>query len=285
MTDTDPHAPTVHLVQMDIVWEDKDANYKRVESLLVGADVNPGDLIVLPELFDTGFSFRVEQNEDADGQTREFLADLARRTESTVHGSLTATDDDGHGRNRVVVVDPDGEIIAEYDKIHPFSYGREPEHFSGGDEITTYEWGAPGFDEDSLTVCPAICYDLRFPELFRLGLRIGAEAFAIGANWPSERAAHWRALLVARAIENQAFVFAVNRCGSDPHLSYSGGSLVVDPTGAVLGELGGDEGVLSVPVDLHTLQSWRSAFPAWLDMRLRDLEVDEEGDEDELGYA
>jgi omega-amidase len=117
-------------------------------------------------------------------------------------------------------------------------------------------------------VCPAVCYDLRFPELFRIGLSKGAEAFAIGANWPEARQAHWRTLLIARAIENQAFVLGVNRTGSDPALRYAGGTIAVGPRGEVLGELEAEEGVLSTGVDVSEMRKWREVFPAWRDGRL-----------------
>jgi predicted amidohydrolase len=132
---------------------------------------------------------------------------------------------------------------------------------AGGDPVT-------GTGARALTVCPAVCYDLRFPELFRRGLLAGAGAFAIGANWPAARAAHWRALLVARAIENQAFVLGVNRTGSDPHLVYAGGSIALGPKGEVLGELGATPGVLTVEIDPLAVREWRDTFPAWKDARL-----------------
>ena len=138
---------------------------------------------------------------------------------------------------------------------------REPEFFQGGSHVLTYTW-------NDLTVCPAICYDLRFPELFRKGLKLGAHIFALGANWPSPRQHHWRALAIARAIENQAFVLAVNRTGDDPHLSYTGGTIAVDPKGDILGELTDQPGTLSVEIDPKALHDWRATFPAWKDMRL-----------------
>jgi predicted amidohydrolase len=122
--------------------------------------------------------------------------------------------------------------------------------------------------EASLTICPAVCYDLRFPELFRRGLQQGAEMFVLGANWPSARQHHWRTLLIARAIENQAFVIGVNRCGSDPHLDYSGGSMALGPKGEILAELGDEERIESVEIDPEKLRSWRGEFPAWRDARL-----------------
>jgi predicted amidohydrolase len=167
--------------------------------------------------------------------------------------------------NRAVIIGPNGEPVAEYSKVHPFSYGRETEAFEGGRGVVTYDWRAGG---ESLRVCPAICYDLRFPELFRLGLKAGAEVFATQANWPASRAAHWRALLIARAIENQAYALGVNRAGRDPNLEYAGGSIAVGPRGDVIGELGPEEGVLSVDLNPGHVRSWRETFPAWKDLRL-----------------
>jgi len=253
----------VHLLQMDLVWEDKAANHAGARSMLNDASVSAGDLVVLPEMFDTGFSFKVERTADTGGETLGFLVDLAKAFGVWVHGGRTVVSADGeHGLNRCEVVGPSGEVACSYDKIHPFSYGRESERFVGGDKVVTYGWGE---GDAALRVCPAICYDLRFPELFRRGLDLGAEAFAVGANWPAARAAHWRALSIARAIENQAFVFAVNRVGSDPSLSFRGGSVVVDPKGELLGELGDDAGVLSVEVDPRAVRDWRAEFPAWRD--------------------
>lgn len=120
-----------------------------------------------------------------------------------------------------------------------------------------------------LMVCPAICYDLRFPELFRAGLALGAQAYALGANWPAERAHHWRALIIARAIENQAFVFAVNRVGCDPALEYAGGSLIVSPMGDVLAEGDDTVRVISAEISPGEVHAWREKFPAWRDGRFR----------------
>lgn len=253
-----------HLVQLDSAWEDPPANYRRVESLLGSYSVRTGDLVVLPEMFDTGFSFNLATTADRDGATLAFLQNLARRLGVTVHGSRTVLGPDGRGRNRATIAGPDGGLLCEYDKIHPFSFGKESQYFTGGDAIATYEWVA----DDRTRVCPAICYDLRFPELFRLGMLAGAEVFAIGANWPAPRALHRRALAQARAIENQAFVLAVNRAGRDPHLEYAGASMAFGPKGDVLAEAGPDECVLTVDVDLAGLRAWRATFPAWRDVKL-----------------
>lgn len=251
-----------HLVQLDLAWEDRDANIAAVDRLLADAAIERGDLVVLPELFDSGFSLNIENTNDAKDATAGAIADLAQRLGVTVHGSRTILGPDGKGRNQAYVIGPDAQRLAVYDKIHPFSFGREPERFTGGDTVTTYQWSA---GNSSLRVCPAVCYDLRFPELFRAGLALGAECYVLGANWPRERTAHWRALLIARAIENQAFMIGVNRAGSDPHLSYAGGSMVIGPMGGILLEMGEAEGVGSVEIDPGLVRAWREKFPAWKD--------------------
>jgi len=251
-----------HLLQLDLVWEDHEANFRLVERALDQADPDPGDFVLLPELFDTGFSFRTEKNADSEDRTLRFLLALADDLGVTIQGSRTIRPCDcDKAFNCATVAAPNEHLLCEYRKIHPFTFGREPEFFAAGQEVLTYQW-------NDLTVCPAICYDLRFPELFRRGLKLGAQIFAYGANWPSPRQHHWRALSIARAIENQAFVLAVNRTGSDPHLPYSGGSIAISPKGDILGELTDQPGTLSVEIDPKTLYDWRATFPAWRDMRL-----------------
>lgn len=250
-----------HLFQLDLAWEDREANFSLLEQSVNSTDIAPGDLVVLPELFDSGFSLNVATTSDASGETLRFLSALASRLRATVHGSRTVANADQRATNRATIVGPDGHLLCEYAKIHPFTFGREPEAFDGGNAIERYDW-------NGLTVCPAVCYDLRFPELFRLGLAKGAELFALGANWPDARQHHWRTLAIARAIENQAFMLAVNRTGNDPHLSYVGGTIAVDPKGEILGELGDQPGVLSVDIDTTSVRLWREAFPAWRDVKL-----------------
>lgn len=249
-----------HLVQLDIAWEDPVSNFESVRNLTDKAGISPGDLLVLPEMFDTGFSFRIERTSDTSGRTLAFLSELADELKVTVQGGRTiAPCQASAARNVMSVVAPGNSVLVEYTKIHPFQ--REAERFEPGREIVTYSW-------EGLRVCPAICYDLRFPELFRQGMRRGADVFAIGACWPALRAHHWRALLIARAIENQAYVFGVNRTGKDPMLHYAGGSIAISPKGDILGELTDAPGILSVDVNPAAAAEWRSAFPALKDARL-----------------
>ena len=260
------HLMRAHLVQLDIAWEDRRANFDRVEGLLSGASCRHGDLVVLPEMFDSGFSFNIPRTADEKGETLAYLKELAQKLGVTVHGARTVRKAGAkHAENRATVVGARGDVLADYAKVHPFSYGKEQEHFEGGGEVVVYRWEGEG---GALTVCPAVCYDLRFPELFRQGLMKGAEVYAVGANWPEARAHHWRALLIARAIENQAFALGVNRVGRDPNLAYAGGSVAVGPRGDVLGELGAEEGVLSVEIDPREVRAWREKFPAWRDAKV-----------------
>jgi predicted amidohydrolase len=257
-----------HLIQLDIAWESKQANYDKVERLLSRAGPEAGDLVVLPEMFDTGFSFNVESTSDRDNATLNYLLQLAGDLGVYVQGARTVSSGAALAENRATVVSPAGQVLADYAKVHPFSYGREQERFEGGRSVVVYRCGDGDSSPPAPVVCPAICYDLRFPELFRLGLFQGAEVFAIGANWPEARQHHWRALLIARAIENQAIVLGVNRTGRDPNLNYVGGSIAVGPRGDILGELQGGEGVLSVALDARDVRSWREKFPAWKDVKL-----------------
>lgn len=259
-----------HLVQLDILWEDKLGNLAKVRSLIQQARPSPSDLVVLPEMFDTGFSFHVEHSADTDGATASFLSELAAEHRIFLHGSRTAIDARGRAMNLASIHAPDGRMLCEYEKIHPFGLGspgeREADVFPGGDEVKSYDWCSD--DGRFLRVCPVICYDLRFPELFRKALLMGAEMFVVTANWPAARAQHLRALLIARAIENQAFVIGVNRVGTDPRVTYHGASVAISPKGEIIGELGSDEGVLSVDIDPSAVREWRERFPAWRDHRL-----------------
>lgn len=261
-----PPRMQIHILQYDIVWEDKRANHELVRAMVAGVKPEPGAMVALPEMFDTGFSLNLDVTDDAKTRASErFLCGLAREYGIHVYGSLSAREKDGWGRNWAVVTNPHGEVLARYAKLHPFGFGREPERFRGGDELVSCEWR----DGDGvLRVGPLICYDLRFPEVFRLcSLRLGVELFVLGANWPDARLSHWRALLIARAIENLAYVVGVNRSGRDPHLGYGGGSIIVSPKGEILAEAGAGQEVISATVDPEAVRSWRKSFGALRDAR------------------
>lgn len=235
------------------MWEDEAASIGRASALIENAATEPGDLVVLPEMYATGFSMNTAVTADAGAG---FLRDTAASLRCTVVGGVTRLGPTGAARNRALVVGPRGEELAVYDKVHLFTPGKEPGAFEPGSSVALFEWAG-------LRVQPVVCYDLRFPELFRAGLAAGAQAAVVIANWPEARGSHWRALAIARAIENQEIVIAVNRAGADPYQRYAGGSLVVGPRGDVLGEAGDAETVLSVEIDPGVVRSWRDEFPAW----------------------
>jgi len=249
-------------IQVDTVWEAKAATHQRIEALLATAGPEPGTLIVLPEMCATGFSVnRAVVADDAEtGATHRFLAAVAARYRCFVIAGVVVPIEGGRARNQAVVFNPEGDVVLRYDKMHPFTYGGEATLIDAGDRLIMFRIG-------EVVVCPLICYDLRFPELFRCAVRQGAQLFPLIANWPAARHDHWRTLSRARAIENQAWVVAVNRCGADPNHAYAGGSAIIDPRGIRVVEAGGDEAVLAADFALDDLLDYRSQFPVLDDMR------------------
>jgi len=255
-------------IQLDIAWEDKPANFSKVRRLLDTAKPQPGSLIVLPEMFSTGFSMNVAGvREGQDRPAEKFLADLARQLRCFVSGGVVNVGPDGKGLNQALVFSPEGQSLARYDKIHPFTLGDEGIHYTAGRQIALFDWQAGG---NLAKVAPFVCYDLRFPEIFRSAVRKGAQVMAVIANWPARRAEHWVTLLKARAIENLAYVIGVNRAGTDPKHTYPGRSMIVDPHGNVLADAGEREGVIQAEIDPAVVDSWRGEFPALKDMHWRD---------------
>lgn len=252
----------MHVVccQYDIAWEDKPANFAKVNALLEQASLEPESLIVLPEMSFTGFSMDVDRiAENPGGHSEIFLGNTARKHRVFIAGGIVTRGDDARGRNQLVVFSPDGSEVARYSKIQPFTLGDESNHYTGGDAVVTFRCG-------SHLVSPFICYDLRFPELFRIAAAQRPELFVVIANWPVARIGHWTRLLQARAIENQAFVVGVNRCGHDPRYEYSGGSIVVNPHGDILAEAGQSERTIRAHLDFVWLDQYRRDLPFLNDM-------------------
>ncbi|NOX99908.1 MAG: carbon-nitrogen family hydrolase [Verrucomicrobia bacterium] len=249
------------LCQTNIVWEDQEANFSRILELIGSQETPQGSLVVLPEMFSTGFSMHVDKVAEGDPSLVEaFLEDLAQKHESAVIGGLVSrVDGEEKGRNELLALNAEGVQLARYQKIRTFRYTNEFEHYQRGTEVMTFEWG--GFK-----ICPLICYDLRFPELFRRGAALGAQMFVVIASWPAVRVDHWLALLRARAIENQAYVIGVNRCGEDPNWAYPGASVVIDPHGKVIADAGKDEAIISVELSVDVVEDWRNEFPALVDL-------------------
>ena len=250
-------------LQFDLVWEDRTANFGAVRRAVVEAApaLAPGSFLVLPEMFSSGFSMNVLQAADTPAaETEVFLATLAREHGIYVLGGLARQLPDGTGANEAVAFSPEGTLLARYRKIHSFSPAGEAEAFTAGTGIITFAWN--GF-----IVAPVICYDLRFPELFRAATSAGADLFCVISNWPDRRQHPQSILLRARAIENQAFVLGVNRCGSDPNFTYAGASVLIDPHGEILTEAGSSATLLRATISPETTAAWRASFPALRDRR------------------
>jgi omega-amidase len=250
----------VYCCQLDIVWEDKPANFQKVRDLVRASNPEAGSLLVLPEMFATGFSMNVGviSEESAPG-TDAFLRELAREFKIYIQGGLVTKSPSGRGLNQAVVISPAGTELTRYSKIHPFTLGGELANYERGTQIHTFDW-------HGLNATPFICYDLRFPEVFRGAVKQGAELFVVIADWPSRREQHWVTLLQARAIENLAYVVGVNRAGKDPFHVYPGRSMIIDPHGKVLADAGAEERIVSAEIDPAVVRSWRKDFPALLDI-------------------
>ena len=203
-------------LQSDIVWEDAVANRERFgERVRALAPRAAGGLVVLPEMWPSGFSMHADRiAEPEGGESERFLVELARETGAAVSGSVAQTRDGwAKPRNVFLLATPEGGVH-RYAKIHPFHYGGEGRHYEAGDVLATVRVAG-------VRVSPLICYDLRFAELFT-ARAAETDLFVVTASWPATRAHHWKALLVSRAIESQAYVLGVNRIGTGGGLVYEG---------------------------------------------------------------
>ena len=255
-----PTSLRIALIQQDTVWLDPAANLARVRGFLEQAARAGARVAVFPELFTLGFTMAPEPfAESIPGPTVDALAALSRAFGLYIIGSVVESHRP-HPRNAAFVTAPDGSLVAAYRKIHPFSYGEENLHYTGGTEC-------PLFEIDGIPCGLQICYDLRFPEPFRALAAKGAEVVFVPANWPLRRISAWSTLLAARAIENQMALCGVNRVGRDPQLEYPGRSAIHDGFGAVLAEGGSEEGLVIADIDLDQIRAWRTRFPALSDRR------------------
>lgn len=247
----------VTLIQVDQVWEDKDANFKKYEALL--SQLNETDLVILPEMFHTGFSMSVgvlaENWENSVGF--DFLKKWATTLNAAFYTSLIIRENEKY-YNRGVFVYPNG-TVSHYDKRKSFGLGGEDKFYTAGNKEVIVEWRG-------WKINLQICYDLRFPELVRNRIENNSAAYDLilyVANWPEKRIAHWDVLIQARAIENQSYVIGVNRVGIDGNqLVYNGGSLVVNPLGEkLLNFTNHQENMKQIILRMIDLKSVRTQLP------------------------
>lgn len=247
----------VSILQTDILWADPEGNVEKADKMI---DASPGaDLYVLPEMFSTGFCTQPEGiAESTDSQTLTWMKSKALQTGAAVAGSVAVTED-GRYYNRFYFVEPDGNVTF-YDKKHLFTFGGEHKHFTAGDRrvIINYK---------GIRILLEVCYDLRFPVWSRN--RGDYDMMIYVASWPTSRVEAWKALLTARAIENQCYVVGVNRVGNDPSNNYCGGSRIIDPYGKIMTECVDEtESSASAEIDMTLLEAFREKFPVLNDADL-----------------
>jgi omega-amidase len=254
-----PSNLSITLIQSNLHWENVDANLQMFSQKITGVQT-PTDIIILPEMFSTGFSMNAPKlAEGMDGKAVNWMRQTAAAKNCIVTGSLIITAPVSCSEskmayyNRLVWMQPDGEYLY-YDKRHLFSLSKEEMVFEPGNERLIAEW-------KGWKICPLICYDLRFPVWSR-NTDNGYDLLLYVANWPERRVYAWKHLLVARAIENQCYVAGINRIGNDGlDFHYSGDSMVLDAMGNVLYHKNDGEDVFTIELNYEALQKTKDTLP------------------------
>jgi omega-amidase len=243
----------VATIQTTLEWENKKANFDLFDALINPLQDKNIDVIVLPEMFTTGFSMQPEKfaEKEKDSNTLEWLKEKARESNAAICGSFIIKEN-GNYFNRLYWVQPDG-VFFKYDKRHLFSLANEHEHYTAGKEKIIVTWRG-------WKICTLICYDLRFPVWSRNTENYDLLIYV--ANWPERRSHHWKSLLVARAIENQSYCIGVNRIGFDGNQIYhSGDSTIVDFEGNILYQKTHEKDVFIASLSLQNQMNFRAKFP------------------------
>jgi len=250
----------VAVVQVDTAWADRETNFAQLAPLVETAAKNGASLILLTEMFSTGFV--VDQSdigEPQGGVSSQFLSRMATQYKVWIGGSCPeVTKDDPRPFNSFVLVSPQGKQH-RYHKIHPFTFGGEDAHFRPGTDFVTV-------NVDGIRVTLFVCYDLRFADEF-WATAADTDVYLVPGNWPASRREHWMALLRARAIENQAFVIGCNRVGIGGGLTYAGDSRIINPLGEVVAEANDEPCIVYADVSAEEVQMVRTTFPFMQDRR------------------
>jgi len=238
----------ITIIQSNIIWEDKDSNLKNYQSKI---DNIESDLIILPEMFTTGFTMNPKSlAETMSGETVQWMKENASKMNSAICGSIIIQEDSKYF-NRFIWINPDGSIH-HYDKRHLFSFAGEDKNYTPGNEKLIIEY-------KGWKICPLICYDLRFPVWSRNSEDYDLLIYV--ANWPTKRKLAWKSLLVARAIENQCYVIGVNRVGYDENNYYSGESKLVNALGETLYVNSHVEDIYTTTISKYELNKVRTQLP------------------------
>ena len=251
----------IALVQLNIKWESKEANYKNAEEFIKIALREGCDIVILPEMFNTGFSMNVSSIAEEDGRTHSVLSRLSKQYNmNLIAGFPIKSIHQEKAENIAVVYDRKGGLIARYSKLHPFSFAEEDKYYIAGADTVI-------FNVEGISASIFICYDLRFPEVFRRVAKDVQIIFII-ANWPSSRKEHWETLLKARAIENQCFIVGVNRTGRDGNkIQYPGKSCIFDPSGKEICSGDNKKEFITCEINPQEVNEVRARFPFLKDMR------------------
>lgn len=250
------------IVQAELAWEAPQANHEHLAALIAKGHQDPsGGVIILPEMFSTGFSMNAPQlAEQGYGPSLEWMEKLARARHALVIGSLIVKEGSSY-YNRCYAMQPDGHY-SHYDKRHPFRMAGEDKVYTPGGVNVAVEW-------QGWRIGLQVCYDLRFPVWSRNRVQAGVfayDALVYVANWPEPRSHHWRRLLAARAIENQCYVLACNRVGQDGKgIPYVGDSMIVDQHGEAVARMHRGEGLLHATLDKEQLAAYREKYAFWQD--------------------
>ena len=257
----------IGMIQLNTAWHDKEANFAKTEGLIKEAAAHSCDIMVLPEMFNTGYSMEIQKiGENLLGQTSRFLTRVAAEHRVAIIAGYPVFGAEDKGRNAAIAVDEKGNIVGTYFKMYSFSYASEHLHYDFGQSPIV-------FNIRGLSASVFICYDLRFPEVFRR-VANSVDCIFVIANWPTTRIDHWNALLKARAIENQCYVVGVNRIGTDANgLNYPGNSHVFSPSGQDIFTGNSRDELVIADIDLNEVAKVRSEFPFLSDMRISD-EID-----------
>lgn len=240
--------------QIDVAWHNRSANHERARAFAEEAHVRKADVLIFPEMFSTGFSMDTTVTpEPLDGPTPTLLRELASLHKMVVLGGFVLERKNDRPQNVCLVVDPSGNDLALYAKIHQIALLDENNHYAPGERPMPFELAGS-------RAAGLICFDLRFPELFR-ALTDQCWVMIVVASWPAARQAHWDILLKARAVENQCYVVGVNRVGEGGGHLYTGGSAIIDPLGEVLALKREKEGLIVADIDPMKVKEVRSAMP------------------------
>lgn len=249
----------IAIAQTEIMFEQPEENLANAAAWIAQAALAQADCVVFPEMSFTGFSMQVEKIAGYAPKIHEKMRQLAVQCGIAIGYGWTSQEQHGKGENHYTLLDKNGGVLSDYVKIHPFSYGGEDRFYHSGEKLTSAVLG-------EFSVGTLICYDLRFPEVFRAAAQKN-RLLLVPANWLHQRTAHWRILLRARAIENQVYVLGVNCVGRQQSYTFDGQSCLVNPEGELLCTCGGEKQLVYVTIADDTEQ-FRQAFPTCRDVKI-----------------